>query len=128
MKSLFLITIFLMLSLCVFSQNPNGIAVQQNNQAITATLEDSVTVAISPGTENTTTIANLNTVLKTFNGVFSSNYCSSHNIYLIRINPTVYTTKQLFYNNLKTVSNINSLLLKEGNVQEALSALHYLHD
>ena len=121
MKRLFLIASFLTISTCIFSQNSNATIVQQNNQEISSTLQnDSVTVAISPGTDNVQTISQLGNILKTFNGVTSSNYCSTHNIYVICFDPTIYTTNQAFYNSLKTFSNINSLLLKEGDVNNII--------
>ena len=114
MKRLFLIATFLTISICVFSQNSNG-------TIISGTLQhDSVTTAISPGTDNAQTITHLGNILKTFNGVTSSNYCSSHNIYIIAIDPTVYLTNQLFYSQLKASSGINSLLLKEGDVKNII--------
>lgn len=82
--------------------------------------QNSVSVIISPGTDNTATIAGLETQLKSFAGVTYKSYCSNHNVYILEIDKSVYATAQLFYNNLKYTTNISTLLLKAGNPSDIL--------
>lgn len=81
---------------------------------------NSISVIISPGTDNPQTISNVGIRLKSFPGVLYKGYCSSHNVYFIVIDKNSYTTAQLFYVNFKSITNINSLLLKEGNQNDIL--------
>lgn len=84
-------------------------------QSITAqTFKNSISVIISPGTDNSQTISDVETRLKSFPGIFYDGYCSNHNVYFIVIDKNSYPTAQLFYVNFKSTTSINSLLLKEG--------------
>lgn len=113
-----LVFFFIFISEIIYSQS-NMLPVQHDVHQIEQ-LSDSLCVIISPGTDNISTIANLETTLKTFNGVRSYSYCSNHNIFVLVIEKNVYATKQLCYAQIKTNTGITTLLLKEGSSNEIL--------
>jgi anthranilate/para-aminobenzoate synthase component II len=110
MKIVISITIYLFFSVVAFSQTTQRNYTAQNLHS----LFDSISITISPGTNNATTISNLETALKSMSGVSYIGYCANHNIFLLTVSASSYATQQLFYSHVKTTTNVTTLLLKEG--------------
>lgn len=108
MNKTFLICICILASSFAFSQNI------QNNNSSQNNIIDSISVIISPGTDDANIITSLETTLKNTSGVNLLGYCSNHNVFLMTVSSSSYANQQLFYNHVKSTSNINTLLLKEG--------------
>lgn len=116
MKKIYLVCAFMLISICIFSQKIQIETQQQNDQiANSQSFLDSIPLVISPGTQNVSVINNLETVLKSYSGVHYNSYCSNHNIFLLTVDKAQYATSQVFYIQLKSTTNIITLLLKEGD-------------
>ena len=111
MKKTLLIFISVLISIFAFSQNIQYSNSLPNHQ----TIKDSISVVISPGTTNESIISDIETLLKTQQGISYQGYCSNHNIYILSADANVYTSAEVFYNYFKSTSGITTLLLKEGD-------------
>ena len=121
MKKIILVNLFVTIQLFCFSQNTALVSSPQNSQSLNSqNISDSISVILSPGTNNITIINNLESVILTTNGVRLNSYCANHNVFILLIDKNVYATPQLFYTHLKTATNIATLLLKEGSQLDIL--------
>ena len=116
MKKIVLFSFFLFATIFSFSQS----AQISNHVATLNNFQDSISVTISPGTSDANTITSLETILKNMLGVRYIGYCSKHNIFLLTVSSSSFTTQQLFYNYIKSTSNVSTLLLKEGKQSDIL--------
>lgn len=117
MKKLLNICICLFATATVFSQT-----IQNSNLPVnTQNKNDSISVIISPGTNNSSAISHLESIVRSTVGANFKGYCTEHNVFFIMIDKNAYATSELFYSQLKSTSNITTLLLKEGIVSDILS-------
>jgi hypothetical protein len=110
MKTSLFICLLIFSKKLTFSQNNISIDSQQTLEV----LKDSVSVVISPGTTNESIISDIETLLKTQQGISYHGYLSNHNIYILSADVNLYASAEIFYNNFKLTSGITTLLLKEG--------------
>lgn len=82
-------------------------------------LTDSVSVMISPGTNDAKAIGDVKAAIKAINSIHFIGYCSNHNVYLIYMDRKMHDA-QVLLNDLKTTTGIATLSLKKGEVSKML--------
>lgn len=83
-------------------------------------LQDSVSVLISPGTNNKAELNDIKTKILVLPNIHYVGFCNNHKVFLVYVDPNIHGTPEVFLANLIKSSGILSLQLKTGTINDIL--------